>query len=128
LNCKVRGRPLASGNLVPLRTCRAAANLQNQSYRTTLPTTPSDSLTAAQSAMAAVNNHPATQNLKDTVANGEVSLAPISPALACLLTSSCDTVPKSPFPSTSPALRAHGGSAHAWSQCRLPWVNTVYLA
>lgn len=37
LNCKVRGRPLASGNLVPLRTCRAAANLQNQSYRT-LPT------------------------------------------------------------------------------------------
>ena len=34
LNCEVRGRPLASGNLVPLRTCRAAANLQNQSYRT----------------------------------------------------------------------------------------------
>ncbi|KAK3210253.1 hypothetical protein GRF29_44g2132858 [Pseudopithomyces chartarum] len=39
----------------------------------TLPTTPSDSLTAAQSAMAAVNNHPATQNLKDTVANGPVA-------------------------------------------------------
>lgn len=30
-------------------------------------------LNSAQSAMAAVNNHPATQNLKDTVANGPVA-------------------------------------------------------
>lgn len=33
----------------------------------------SDILIAAQSAMSAVGNHPTTQNVKDTVVNGEVS-------------------------------------------------------
>lgn len=87
LNCKVRGRLLAFGTLYP----SGLAELQLTSKTSLIARCPrkpsatlSDSLEAAQSAMAAVNNHPATQNLKDTVANGEVSLAPISqPWSAC---------------------------------------------
>lgn len=76
LNCKVRGRfprdappGLAELQLTPKTSLIAL------SPRTQSSATHSDSPVAAQSAMAAVNNHPTTQSLKDTVANGEVSLA-----------------------------------------------------
>lgn len=55
--------------------------------------------------MSAVSNHPATQNLKDTVANGEVRQAAIS-TFSPVLTSFRDTVPKSPRNRRSPQLWA----------------------
>jgi hypothetical protein len=57
---------------------------------------------SAQSAMSAVNNHPTTQNLKDNIANGEVSVVPSRPRLQ-RANRSRDTVPKSPkLPQTLP--------------------------
>jgi hypothetical protein len=45
---------------------------------------PSHKQTAAQSAMDTISNHPATQNAKDAVVNGEVRcLAPAAPSRCC---------------------------------------------
>ncbi|OAG12413.1 uncharacterized protein CC84DRAFT_1183079 [Paraphaeosphaeria sporulosa] len=56
LNCKLTNKT----SLIALCPRTQSATLPN-------------SLTAASSAMSAVNNHPATQNFKDTVANGPVA-------------------------------------------------------
>lgn len=68
LNCKV-------GDKASSAHCRDAANVKHHSLICTSHTIPSSSLTrskAAQSAMSAVNNHPTTQNLKESINNGEV--------------------------------------------------------
>jgi hypothetical protein len=61
-----------------LRSCRAPANAIHHSLICTLHTTtiPPNNLTAAQNAMNAGINHPAVQNAKDTVVNGEGKSAP----------------------------------------------------
>jgi len=71
LESKVRGTKR-------LRSCRAPANAMHYSlicvsHIRPSPNLPSNNLKAAQHAMNAGINHPAVQNAKDTVVNGEVS-------------------------------------------------------
>lgn len=69
LNSEVGDRSKPSG------PCRAAANVVHHSLICTSHTiclALLTTLTAAQSAMDAVANHPTTQNIKQTVVNGEV--------------------------------------------------------
>jgi hypothetical protein len=70
LNCKV-GDKASSAN------CRDPANVKHNSLICSTHAIRFPSLTthkAAQSAMSAVQNHPTTQNLKETMNNGEVCI------------------------------------------------------
>ena len=104
LSCKVRNE--ASGACrdaatQPANSERHSPYLHHARHSTRHSLTPTP---AAQSAMAAVNNHPTTQNLKDNIANGEVSVAQPCPRLDEAnsgLATQCPTAQNCPCPSAA---------------------------